>query len=219
MVIAIPNSFLTVLFSVLVCYSCSGNSSKEIPINNSTMNQTNTDTATFGAGCFWCVEAVFQNLKGVLKVESGYSGGATENPTYREVCSGTTGHAEVCQIIYDPNLVSFDELLEVFWKTHDPTTLNYQGNDVGTQYRSAIFYHTEHQRERATYYKNKLNEEKAYPNPVVTEITPVSKFFKAEDYHQNYFNLHGEEQYCKFVIQPKVEKFKKVFSNKLKAKN
>ena len=183
------------------------------------MKQESTDTATFGAGCFWCVEAVFQNLNGVIKVESGYSGGSTENPTYREVCTGTTGHAEVCQIIFDPNKINFDDLLEIFWKTHDPTTLNYQGNDVGTQYRSAIFYHNEHQRERASFFKTKLNEEKAYPNPVVTEITPFSKFFKAEDYHQNYFNLHGEEQYCKFVIQPKVEKFKKVFSEKLKVKS
>lgn len=186
--------------------------------NNSTMSDTTTqyDTATLGAGCFWCVEAVFQDLNGVISVASGYSGGKISKPTYREVCSGLTGHAEVCQIVYNPKILSFDELLEVFWTTHDPTTLNRQGNDVGTQYRSAIFYHTDEQRKIAEEYKQKLNEAQAYPNPIVTEIAPYTSFYKAEDYHQNYYNDNGNEPYCRIVIQPKVDKFKKVFKDKLK---
>lgn len=187
--------------------------------NNNTMSDTTTqyDTATLGAGCFWCVEAVFQDLKGVKSVASGYSGGAIKNPTYKEVCSGRTGHAEVCQIVYDPNILSFDELLEVFWQTHDPTTLNQQGADVGTQYRSAVFYHTEEQRKLAEEYKKKLNDANAFGKPVVTEITPYTEFYKAEDYHQDYFNQNGDQPYCRMVIQPKVEKFKKVFKDKLKS--
>ena len=176
----------------------------------------NIDTAIFGAGCFWCVEAVFQRLNGVMSVKSGYSGGTVKNPSYKEVCNGTTGHAEVCQIIFDKTKISFAELLEVFWKTHDPTTLNSQGNDFGTQYRSAIFYHTEEQKLLAEKYKKELNEAKAYPNPIVTEITRLSNYYPAEDYHQNYFNQNGSQGYCKFVIQPKVEKFEKVFKSKLK---
>jgi peptide-methionine (S)-S-oxide reductase len=176
----------------------------------------NIDTAVFGAGCFWCVEAVFQRLNGVISIKSGYSGGTVKNPSYKEVCNGTTGHAEVCQIIFDKTKISFAELLEVFWKTHDPTTLNSQGNDFGTQYRSAIFYHTEEQKLLAEKYKKELNEAKAYPNPIVTEITRLSNYYPAEDYHQNYFNQNGSQGYCKFVIQPKVEKFEKVFKSKLK---
>jgi peptide-methionine (S)-S-oxide reductase len=174
------------------------------------------DTATFGAGCFWCVEAVFQRLDGVLSVKSGYAGGTTTNPTYKEVCSGSTGHAEVAQITYDPAKISFDELLEVFWKTHDPTTMNRQGNDIGTQYRSVIFYHNEEQRATAEAYKKKLNEEKVYPNPIVTQIVPFTNYYPAENYHQNYYNQNGSESYCRYVIQPKVEKFEKVFKDKLK---
>ena len=174
------------------------------------------DTATFGAGCFWCVEAVFQRLKGVQSVKSGYSGGSVKNPSYKEVCNGTTGHAEVCQVVYNKEEISFEELLEVFWKTHDPTTLNRQGNDFGTQYRSVIFYHSEEQKTIAEKYKNKLNEVKAYENPVITEITAFTNFYPAEDYHQNYFNANGSEPYCKFVIQPKLEKFEKVFKDKIK---
>lgn len=176
------------------------------------------DTATFGAGCFWCVEAVFQNLKGVHSVVSGYAGGTLKNPTYDDVCSGATGHAEVCQIAYDPRQVSFPELLEVFWKTHDPTTLNRQGNDAGTQYRSAIFYHNEEQRKLAEHYKRELDSSKAFDAAIVTEIVPFTNFFKAEDYHQNYFNEHGAQPYCLFVIRPKVDKFKKAFKEKLKEK-
>lgn len=174
------------------------------------------DTATFGAGCYWCTEAQFQQLKGVVKVESGFSGGQEANPTYKEVCTGSTGHAEVCNISYDPSIISFDEMLAAFWTCHDPTTLNRQGNDVGTQYRSVIFYHNEEQHRKAEDYKKKLNNEKAWPNPVVTEISPFKAFYKAEDYHQNYYNDNMSAPYCQFVVGPKVEKFKKVFKDKLK---
>jgi peptide-methionine (S)-S-oxide reductase len=177
---------------------------------------SNIDTATFGAGCFWCVEAVFQRLNGVLSVESGYSGGTVKNPSYREVCNGTTGHAEVARITFDKTKITFDELLEVFWKTHDPTTLNYQGNDHGTQYRSAIFYHNEEQKKLAEKYKEEINKSGAYDKPIVTEISPAKEFYKAEDYHQNYYNQNGSEGYCRYVIQPKVDKFEKIFKNKLK---
>ena len=174
------------------------------------------DTATFGAGCFWCTEAQFQQLKGVEGVESGFSGGNVSDPTYKQVCTGNTGHAEVCNIYYDPSVISFDELLAAFWTCHDPTTLNRQGNDAGTQYRSVIFYHNDEQRRKAEGYKKMLNDEKAWDKPVVTEITAFSKFYKAEDYHQNYYNENGEQPYCHFVIGPKVEKFRKVFKDKLK---
>lgn len=178
--------------------------------------QSGLQVATFGNGCFWCTEAIFQRLNGVEKVVSGYSGGRVKNPTYKEVCSGLTGHAEVIQITYDPKKISFDELLEVFWKTHDPTTLNRQGADEGTQYRSAVFYHTEEQKQLATEYRKKLDASGAFDNPIVTEITPFTEFYPAEDYHQNYFNLNGTAPYCSFVIQPKIEKFQKVFKSKLK---
>ncbi len=177
---------------------------------------TTMDTATFGAGCFWCVEAQFQLLDGVLSVTSGFSGGTVKNPAYKEVCNGTTGHAEVCQVIYDPSKISYDELLAAFWQTHDPTQLNRQGNDVGTQYRSVIFYHNEKQKELAEKYKKELNTSGAWSQPIVTEISPFTVFYKAEGYHQNYFNENGEEPYCHFIIQPKVEKFRKVFKEKLK---
>jgi peptide-methionine (S)-S-oxide reductase len=178
---------------------------------------TTTDTATFATGCFWCTEAIFQELKGVLKAVSGYSGGTVANPSYEEVCTGTTGHAECLQIIYDPKVISYDELLEVFWESHDPTSLNRQGNDVGTQYRSAIFYHNPEQKQKAEHYKSELDKSGAYNKPIVTEITPFKTFYPAENYHQNYYNLHGSQPYCTFVIRPKVEKFEKVFKNKLKA--
>lgn len=171
---------------------------------------------TFGSGCFWCVEAIFQNLKGVKSAESGYSNGHVMNPTYKQVCTGQTGHAEVVQVTFDPEIISVEELLEVFWKTHDPTTLNRQGADSGTQYRSGVFYHNENQRELAQSWKDKLNAEQVFPNPIVTEITPVGTFYKAEDYHQNYFNQNGYEPYCQIVIKPKMDKFLKAFSEKLK---
>lgn len=189
--------------------------SKQKNIMESKTNSGIIDTATFGAGCFWCVEAVFQRLNGVTKVESGYSGGNIKNPAYREVCNGTTGHAEVCRITFDKTKIGFKDLLEVFWKVHDPTTLNQQGNDHGTQYRSVVFYHNEEQKLLAEKYKAELNKSGAWDNPVITEISPYINFYAAEDYHQNYFNQNGNEPYCKFVIQPKVEKFEKVFKDKL----
>ncbi|WP_188560422.1 peptide-methionine (S)-S-oxide reductase MsrA [Hymenobacter frigidus] len=175
------------------------------------------EQATFGAGCFWCVEAVFQNLKGVEKVVSGYAGGRNKNPTYKEVCSGLTGHAEVIDITFDPAIITYKELLEIFWKTHDSTTLNRQGADAGTQYRSVIYYHNDEQKQLAEDYKKKLNDGHAFPDPVVTEITAAPEFFAAENYHQNYFNLHGHEPYCQFVARPKVDKVKALFGDKLKA--
>jgi peptide-methionine (S)-S-oxide reductase len=174
------------------------------------------EIATLGGGCFWCTEAIFQKLKGVEKVESGYAGGNTKNPTYNEVCTGKTGHAEVVQITYNPDIISFDELLEVFWAVHDPTTLNRQGADVGTQYRSVIFYHSPEQKVIAEKYKARLNEEKAFDKPVITEISPFTNFFKAEAYHQEYFKNNPTQGYCRIVVAPKVDKFKKVFHDKLK---
>jgi peptide-methionine (S)-S-oxide reductase len=176
-----------------------------------------TETTTFGSGCFWCTEAIFQQVKGVVSARSGYMGGKTKNPTYKEVCTGLTGHAEVVQIVFQPDVISFDELLEIFWKTHDPTTLNRQGNDVGTQYRSVVFYHNETQKEKATAYKNKLNAAGIWENPIVTEISPAVEFYIAEDYHQDYYKFNADKNpYCSLVITPKVEKFKKVFEEKLK---
>lgn len=171
---------------------------------------------TFGAGCFWCVEAVFDRVEGVSKVVSGYMGGELENPTYKDICTGTTGHAEVCQLTFDPEKVSFEELLEIFWKTHDPTTLNRQGADRGTQYRSAVFYHDDEQKRVAEEYKKKLDESGAFDDPIVTEITKASKFYAAEDYHQDYFANNPGQGYCAMVIVPKIEKFEKVFADKLK---
>lgn len=172
--------------------------------------------ATFGNGCFWCSEAVFQRLNGVTAVRSGYEGGAVVNPSYEQVCTGTTGHAEVIEVTYDPAKIKYDELLEVFWKTHDPTTLNRQGADVGTQYRSVIFYHNNEQKVIAEKYKKELNDTKAFGNPVVTSIEKASPFYVAESYHQNYFNRNGNQPYCKLVILPKLDKMEKVFKAKLK---
>ena len=207
------------LTTLLSCAQNSNNMSEEI---KSTMtakaepSTSATDTATFGNGCFWCTEAIFQQLEGVEKVESGYSGGHVANPTYKEVCTGNTGHAEALRIVYDPKKISFDELLEVFWQTHDPTTLNRQGNDVGTQYRSVIFFHNNEQKQKAEKYKGELDKSGAFNNPIVTEIVPAQTFYKAENYHQNYYNENGSQPYCQFVIRPKVEKFQKVFKSKIK---
>lgn len=181
-----------------------------------TMNAKQVEIVTFGAGCFWCTEAVFLNVKGVEKVESGYSGGKIKNPSYREICTGTTGHAEVTQITFDPKVVSFEDLLEVFWNTHDPTTLNRQGADEGTQYRSVVFYHNETQKKTAEAYLRQLETSKVYKNPIVTEISPLTNFYKAENYHQNYYALNPNQGYCQYVIRPKVDKFKKQFASKLK---
>jgi peptide-methionine (S)-S-oxide reductase len=189
---------------------------KQSSNKNNQVNMQNTAVATFGAGCFWCVEAVYQRLDGVLKVESGYEGGQTESPTYKEVCSGLTGHAEVCRITYDTTKLKFEELLEVFWKTHDPTTLNRQGNDVGTQYRSVVFYHNEEQKQLTEAYIKQIDADGTFPNKIVTEVSPTQTFYVAEDYHQNYFNENGYQPYCQFVVRPKVEKFEKAFKDKIK---
>jgi len=180
-------------------------------------SQSNTkEVAVLGAGCFWCVEAVFQELKGIETVESGYMGGTIDKPTYKQVCTGTTGHAEVARITFDPAIVSFKEVLEVFWKTHDPTTLNRQGADVGTQYRSAVFYLNNKQKEEAEYYKKRLTESGAYSAPIITEIVAATKYYPAEDYHQDYYSLNPNQGYCQYVIQPKLEKFRAAFKDKLK---
>ncbi|MBK7213586.1 MAG: peptide-methionine (S)-S-oxide reductase MsrA [Bacteroidales bacterium] len=210
------NILIAILLLPLLAACQNGKQSKHKKMQNAESLPATVDTATFGMGCFWCTEAVFQQLNGVISVTSGYAGGKTENPTYKAVCSGLTGHAEVSQIVFDTTKITFEELLEVFWTAHDPTTLNRQGADQGTQYRSAIFYHNENQKELALAYKLKLNQEKAFPSPVVTEISPLTKFYKAEDYHMDYFNNNGDAPYCKFVIEPKVDKVRKVFKDKLK---
>lgn len=178
--------------------------------------ETKMEVATFGGGCFWCTEAVFLQLEGVESVVPGYMGGHTENPTYKDICTGTTNHAEIIHIKYDPNKITFDLLLKVFWTTHDPTTLNRQGADVGTQYRSVVFYHNDNQKQKAQNYKTVLNRENVFPNPVVTEISPAKKLYVAEDYHQNYFAKNPNQGYCQATIPPKLEKLKKVFGDKLK---
>ncbi len=175
-----------------------------------------TAVITLGAGCFWCTEAVFQRVKGVKKVVSGYSGGFVTDPSYNQICTGTTGHAEVINVYYDPDEVSLVHLLEIFWATHDPTTLNRQGADVGPQYRSAVFYHTPKQEQVASDLMSQLNESEIFNSAVVTEITPFTNFYPAENYHQDYFNQNGTQPYCQFVVKPKVDKLKKFFSERLK---
>ena len=176
--------------------------------------ESETQVATFGGGCFWCVEAVFENVRGVKDVVSGYEGGKLKNPNYKQVCTGRTGHAEVCQITFDPQQVSYEELLEIFWKTHDPTTLNRQGNDYGTQYRSVIFYHDEQQKALAEKYKKKLDESAAFADKIVTEIGPSTTFYVAEPEHQDYYRNNPGQGYCAAVVRPKVEKFKQAFADK-----
>jgi len=187
-----------------------------IMMNTGIGTENNIENATLGGGCFWCTEAVYKELNGVFEVQPGYSGGHVKNPAYREVCNGTTGHAEVVQITYDPQIVSFSEILEVFFMTHNPTTLNRQGNDVGTQYRSAIFYHSEEQKQTAEKVIRLFEEEKVYDDPIVTEVTAFDAFYKAEDYHKNYFEKNKNQPYCQFVVAPKVEKFRKIFKEKAK---
>jgi peptide-methionine (S)-S-oxide reductase len=210
-----------VVISMVYLVSCAQPQNQDNKMTNTASsgieNITTTDTATFANGCFWCTEAIFEELDGVKSAVSGYTGGDVPNPTYKEVCTGSTGHAEALQIVYDPKKISFDELLEVFWETHDPTTLNRQGADVGTQYRSGIFYHNGEQKEKAEKYKEALNKSGAFNNPIVTEIVPAVKFYPAEDYHQQYFENNGNANpYCKMVIRPKLDKFRKVFKDKLK---
>jgi peptide-methionine (S)-S-oxide reductase len=213
--------FLAFLLSstwLLACSQPASRKSAENSATNPVFMQTTNDraVATLGAGCFWCVEAVFQAIEGVDTVVSGYMGGKIANPTYREVSSGRTGHAEVVQVYYNPAVVSFATLLEIFFKTHDPTTLNRQGADVGTQYRSAIFYHSLEQKTTAEAIRKALNEAGAFGKPIVTEITAASAFYVAEDYHQNYFRLNGQQPYCQFVIKPKMDKLEQVFKEYLK---
>jgi len=180
------------------------------------MDKNNKEIATLGSGCFWCTEAIFEELEGVEKVESGYMGGQTLNPTYKDICTGETGHAEVCQITFNPEIISFKDLLEVFWQVHNPTTLNRQGADVGTQYRSVIFYHSEEQKQIAENLITELDKSGAWDDPIITEISAAEKFYIAENYHQNYFNQNKSQPYCSFVIKPKQEKFRKAFKSKLK---
>ncbi|MBM3447658.1 MAG: peptide-methionine (S)-S-oxide reductase MsrA [Bacteroidetes bacterium] len=200
--------FAATLFGV----SCQMNAKQEITNFTEVIMNDTTEVATFAGGCFWCVEAIYANTKGVYKVESGYAGGFVKNPAYKEVCNGTTGHAEAVQITFDPRVISFAKLLEIFFVVHDPTTLNRQGPDVGTQYRSAIFYHNNEQQKVAEAAIQIVNETAEWGAPAVTEITAFTNFYKAEDYHQQYFELHGEQPYCRIMITPKLEKFKKRFS-------
>jgi peptide-methionine (S)-S-oxide reductase len=207
-----------ILLSIFTLFACSR---KDSPIKSGFMadaafSSKQMDTAIFGNGCFWCTEAVFQQLEGVEKVVSGYSGGHVDNPTYEQVCEKNTGHAEVLKIVYDKSKISFDELLEIFWQTHDPTTLNRQGNDVGPQYRSVVFYQNEEQKEKAEKYKAALDKSGAFDKPIVTAIEKYINFYPAEDYHQNYYKRNSGQPYCYYVIRPKMEKLQKVFGSKLK---
>jgi peptide-methionine (S)-S-oxide reductase len=217
----ITKAFFSIL-SLCTIFAC--NSEKNYTAMSASLINANpsekTDTATFGTGCFWCTEAIFEQLNGVLNVTSGYSGGQVANPTYKAVCTGETGHAECVQIVYEPAKISYDELLEVFFQVHDPTTLNRQGADEGTQYRSAIFYHNDFQKEKASFYKKELDKSGAYNKAIVTEIAPFDKFYPAENYHQEYYELNkNTNPYCSVVIRPKLDKFQKVFASKLKSNN
>jgi peptide-methionine (S)-S-oxide reductase len=220
--VILKQRYLFVLVVSLAAACGNGMSHKSEPanFNQSSMdvNIAKLDTATFGSGCFWCTEAVFQMLNGVHTATSGYMGGELPNPTYKQICTGTTGHAEVVQVVYDSNLITYEALLEAFWASHDPTTLNRQGNDVGTQYRSVIFCHNDEQRRLAKEIKADLISRKVFDQLIVTEITDATTFYPAENYHQEYYELNGSEPYCQFVIRPKLEKFKKAFSDRLKSK-
>ena len=213
--------FPTLVLAAMMLTSCAqktSDSKTKVKSKTPVMSENaKLDTITLAGGCFWCVEAIYQRLNGVVSVTSGYSGGHVKNPAYREVCNGTTGHAEAVQIVYDQNVVSLTEVLQVFFKVHDPTTLNKQGNDEGTQYRSAVFFRNEEQHKTALEVKGGLDKSGAFNAPIVTEITPFTNFYKAEDYHQDYYNLNkNSNSYCQFVIVPKVEKFEAYFKDKLK---
>ena len=211
-----PKYALLFFLSLGLNYSCQSQKNEEPKrVDEFIPNTMKTEIATFGAGCFWCVEAVFQELKGVLKVESGYMGGQIPNPTYREVCSGTTGHAEVARITFDPSVISYEDLLEVLWTTHDPTTANRQGADVGTQYRSVIFYYNEDQKKKAEDSKYEVAPT-IWDNTIVTQIVPADVFYPAEDYHQDYYANNSNAGYCRIVINPKIEKVRSKFSDKIK---
>ena len=197
------------LLIFLPFYNCLGNNNNDL--KSLDMQNEHLDTIYFGAGCFWCVEAIFQQVNGVEEVTPGYCGGTTKNPTYNEVCSGKTGHAEVAKIVFNPSIVDLAHLLEVFWKTHDPTTLNRQGNDIGTQYRSAIFLVKDSHKDEVLKFKDELISEKVWDQPIVTQVEKIDIFYPAEDYHHNYYNNNKSQGYCQFVIQPKIEKYKKIF--------
>jgi peptide-methionine (S)-S-oxide reductase len=197
------------LLIFLPFYNCLGNNNNDL--RSLDMQNEHLDTIYFGAGCFWCVEAIFQQVNGVEEVTPGYCGGTIKNPTYNEVCSGKTGHAEVAKIVFNPSIVDLAHLLEVFWKTHDPTTLNRQGNDIGTQYRSAIFFVKDSHKDEVLKFKDELISEKVWAQPIVTQVEKIDVFYPAEDYHHNYFNNNKSQVYCQFVIQPKIEKYKKIF--------
>jgi peptide-methionine (S)-S-oxide reductase len=206
----------TLLYVLLPSCSAQKKEDKTADKKLSQVDENKIDTITLGAGCFWCVEAIFAETKGVVSVKSGYSGGEIKNPSYKEVCTGRTGHAEVVQVAYNSSEISLQDILEIFWQTHDPTTLNRQGADVGTQYRSAVFYHNEEQKEIAEEIKSRLDSSGAWDNPIVTEISEFETFYEAEDYHQDYFAENGDQPYCRAVIRPKLEKYRKAFKDKLK---
>lgn len=209
--------FIALIVMTVFIQNCISSENQLQLNNNITMNHNNFERATFGGGCFWCVEAVFEQLNGVESVTSGFAGGHTKNPTYKEVCTGKTGHAEVIQIEFDPKLISYDELLEVFWTVHNPTQLNRQGNDIGEQYRSIILYENEQQKQIATSSIKKFESSEMYEGDFTTQLVPLDTFYKAEDYHQNYFQTVGDENpYCTLVVKPKVDKFYKKFYTKLK---
>lgn len=212
-------SILATTLGLFTCVlaACGQPPPSNLPHNaHNPMPSAQRDTATLAGGCFWCIEAVFQRLEGVDTVVSGYSGGSAEDADYKTVCTGTTQHAEACQIVFDPAILSYADLLQVFFTAHDPTTLNRQGNDVGPQYRSAIFFHNETQKTIAQEYIKQLTDNKTWPNPIVTEVSPYKSFFHAEDYHQNYYNQNGSQPYCAFVVRPKVEKFLHAYEARVK---
>ncbi|MGJ1508339.1 peptide-methionine (S)-S-oxide reductase MsrA [Sphingobacterium siyangense] len=210
-------NILMLLAALFILGSCQGQQAKKTDFSKlPAKNTASLDTATFAAGCFWCTEAQFKELKGVVRVVSGYTGGWVANPSYTQVCTGSTGHAEATNIIFDPKVISYDKLLEAFFVAHDPTELNRQGNDIGTQYRSAIFVHDKEQLDKTQYYLSALEKEHVFNKPIVTEVVPATVFYPAEDYHQDYYRLNGKEPYCQLVIKPKLEKFKRIFSKVLK---
>lgn len=216
--------FFLLTTTLLVNLACSQNKNLTNSNSNSnTMNETNhintsttTKTIILGGGCFWCTEAVYQDLKGVVKVESGYCGGQIKNPSYKEVCNGTTGHAEVIKITFDPSIITYKDLVDIFWHVHDPTTLNKQGNDIGTQYRSVVFYANEEEKKLAEQSRFEAQTQKIWKDPIITSLEPLSEFYKAEDYHQNYYKANPNQGYCVYVINPKVEKFRKEYKDQLK---
>ena len=207
---------ISLSLSLQSCGQNSGSKKASSAKTNQTMNTENLETITLAGGCYWCIEAIYQRLDGVVKVESGFTGGTMKNPSYRDVCTGETGHAECVQVTFDKTKTSLDEIFKVFFTVHDPTTLNRQGADAGTQYRSAIFYRTDEQKKAAESIIADLTKAGVYSDPIVTQITPFTVFYKAEDYHQDYYNQHGSQPYCQIVIRPKVEKFEKVFKDRLK---